>query len=255
MAETLEASAALAARSRELQRKLKTLRDSASEEALLGSLTTRRGELGAIHQRLTRQREQLKTLRDAGAEIAFTDEFFQFVFRQKREYEEIKTAFAEDERSMTEGTGRERFAKQKRFAEIFSDDMEARLKEAWQNYVRQRRFTLDDKLLTALERIPTYQSKIADIRDLNRRLFDQSTRLPANSAAIASLLALDRELRDAWRNLIGAGVPDAVQAFFKMLETGAAPLAMVTEEVRAWMIAANIMDSFTVGSRERRETR
>ena len=247
MAETL------ASRSRDLQHKLRMLRDSANEEALIGSLTTRRIELGAIHQRLTRLRGQIQILRNAGAQIPFTEEFFQFLHGQKQGYREIGAAFEADSRSLIEGEGRERFKEQKDFADKLGDQIEAILKEAWQKYVQQRRFALNDQRLETLACIPTFRTKIAGVREANRQLSEYCTKVPMNSAAIEKFLALNAALRVAWDDLKAEDIPEAAQTFLKMLGTGAAPLAMVTEEVRAWMIAEDIVNLFVVGIRERRE--
>jgi len=123
--------------------------------------------------------------------------------------------------------------------------LEGVLKVAWTGYAASRIPATNPAVLDALK--PAFPARVLEIRQKSDRVAEAAGRLPRTSEAIQAFEADAASLNEAWAQLDGGEVPQAVLAFLRATagEQGA-PLSMLTADVRGWLIGKGIADSFFV---------
>ncbi|HEU0301502.1 MAG TPA: hypothetical protein VFR37_18730 [Longimicrobium sp.] len=125
-------------------------------------------------------------------------------------------------------------------------DVDAELRSAWRRYVAGRIPSVNADLLDVLQQVPTFRHPVEVIRQRLRELRDQQEQLPASAAALEAVDRRVSEIDAAWHKLTSDEVPSAVIEFLRQAGVGGAPLSLLTDEVRDWLVSRRIDTSFRI---------
>lgn len=125
-------------------------------------------------------------------------------------------------------------------------DTEAELRNAWRRYVAGRIPSVNADLLDVLQQVPAFRHPVEVIRQRLRELRDQQEQLPPSAAALEAVDRRVGEIGAAWRKLTSDEVPPAVVDFLRQAGVGGAPLSLLTDEVRDWLVSRRIDGSFRI---------
>lgn len=118
--------------------------------------------------------------------------------------------------------------------------------DGWRDYVAANGPGGHDDILNALGELPQMRTGVNRIRGYRQKAAHLAASLPADpTAAVAQLKTLVMEHDAAWTELTADAVPSAVILFLRAAVHGA-PLSALTQEVRAWLEARNLLGSFKI---------
>ncbi len=120
------------------------------------------------------------------------------------------------------------------------------ISDAWRGYVTVNGPAGHDDILNALGELPQMRSGVNRIRGYRQQAAALTASLPADpAAAVAQLRTLVAAHDAAWTELTADTVPAPVIHFLRAAVTGV-PVSALTSEVRAWLDARNLLDSFKI---------
>lgn len=120
----------------------------------------------------------------------------------------------------------------------------------WRNYATERVPALDDTLLGALARIPTFSMPVSELRQEVFNLRQTGDRVPASEQAVKDFQARVDRVVALWAQVQDADVPSAVRDFLNATaSTTGAGLDTLTNEVFAWLRQHGLIGNFQVRTR------
>ncbi|GAN75848.1 hypothetical protein [Acidisphaera rubrifaciens] len=121
---------------------------------------------------------------------------------------------------------------------------------AWKRHVHESLPHVGIDLVQVLGQIPALKTRVEHFRALQAAAKAFADRLPTDSADLDAVERAAKACKDAWQALDADDIPAAVTRFLRgaTSETGAA-LDSLTDEVKTWLTAQNLMASFTVRAR------
>lgn len=123
----------------------------------------------------------------------------------------------------------------------------AAIVSGWQRYVSENAPAGSDEILEALGRLPQMRAGVARIRQCRQRVAALAATLPADPAqAVEQLRDLTREHRVAWTELTADSLPAGVVTFLRTCAGDGAPIVALTDEVRNWLVARDLLGSFRI---------
>lgn len=232
----LERAAALATEISSYQ-KLK----NAAEEA--DQFATRATQFGNVSLLITRLRETLRALADAGVAVDFVPGDGVGYADKARV---LREAIRADPAKLNDPPFDIKYAFMDRLNGIASAGHKA-AGAAWKTYVERRVTFGADDVLSALAQVPQFRGSVARIRQIRGDLAAFGADLPADpKEAIARLDALASQHETAWNTLAASDIPSSVVAFIRAAANSEALLSAFTPEVQQWLASRNLLDSFRI---------
>jgi hypothetical protein len=204
---------------------------------------TRANQFGDVSERLSRTRDALRRLKDAGIEVAFVPADAAGLAAKAKT---LRVAVQEDPAVLRDPPFDLKYQFTDRLVGLRSAADRA-MTEAWKRYVDERSDLHSDDVLNALAALPQFKLSVAKIRECRANIAALGASLPPDpSTAVARLSVLVHEHRTAWAELRADGIPDAVIAFLRACAAEGAPLSGLTDEVRSWLESRNLLNAFRI---------
>lgn len=119
--------------------------------------------------------------------------------------------------------------------------------EGWSRYVVENAPRGADGILDALGQLPQMRAGVARIRQCRQKVAALAAKVPADPAgAVEQVQSLAAEHRSAWAELAADSVPPSVLQFLRACAAEGAPITSLTEEVRTWLEAREVLGSFRI---------
>ncbi len=119
--------------------------------------------------------------------------------------------------------------------------------EAWEAYVEKRATFGADDVLSALAQVPQFRKSVDKIRQIRGEMADFGADLPADpKEAIARLDALVSQHEAEWNSLAASDIPSSVVAFIRAASNGDALLNAYTSEVKMWLESRGLLGAFRI---------
>ena len=208
-----------------------------------GQFQTRADQFGNVSERLTRTRDALRRLKDAGIGIAFVPADAAGLAAKAKT---LRAAVQNDPAVLRDPPFDLKYEFTDRLVSI-SSAADRAMDEAWKRYVCERSDLESDDVLNALAALPQFRASAAKIRQCRANIAALTASLPPEPAtAVARLSALVDEHRTVWAELTADGIPDAVIAFLRACAAEGAPLSGLTDELRSWLESRNLLSAFRI---------
>lgn len=118
---------------------------------------------------------------------------------------------------------------------------------AWKAYVDKRAAFGADDVLSALAQVPQFRTSVNKIRQIRSDVTAFGAGLPADTDdAIARLDALVTQHEAAWNALAASDIPSSVVAFIRAAANNDALLSAYTPEVQTWLESRNLLAAFRI---------
>ena len=118
---------------------------------------------------------------------------------------------------------------------------------AWRRHVDENSEHAPEEILSALAAIPDYQSTVAKIRLLQKRVSQLAETVPADPAsATQEIKRIAVEHREIWEMLTAGGIPEDVAVFLRACGLEGATLGSFTPSVAAWLGGRGLIHLFRV---------
>jgi uncharacterized damage-inducible protein DinB len=119
--------------------------------------------------------------------------------------------------------------------------------DAWTNYATEKLRTLPEELLSILQKIPAFAPTVNEVRSRAAALAQKSKTPPRSAEEFAAFQRALEEIDAAWRKLGSDNVPPEVVAFLReAVSQRGAPLELLTDSVRAWLVSHKVNPSFRI---------
>lgn len=232
----LERAAALAAKINTYQN-LK----SASEED--DKFATRAKQFSDASLLMTRLRETLSALGEAGVPVDFKSNDGLGYAEKARV---LRAAIEADPAKLNDPPFDIKYEFIDRLNGIASSGQKA-ASAAWKTYVDTRASFGADDVLSALAQVPQFRTSVVSIRKIRGDVAALGADLPSNpKGAIAKLDALISEHELAWTSLAASDIPPSVVAFIRAAANSDAMLSEYTPEVKSWLESRNLLGAFRI---------
>jgi hypothetical protein len=217
--------------------KLKSTADEADQFA------TRASQFGNIALLITRLRETLCALSEAGVPVEFEpSEGVGFAGKARVLREAIKA----DPAKLNDPPFDIKHGFADRLNSIAGAGHKAAI-GAWKAYVDKRADFGADDVLSALAQVQQLRTSVARIRQIRSNVAAFGASLPADlKEAIAQLDALISEHESAWKSLAASDIPSSVVAFIRAAANSDALLSSYTPEVQTWLESRNLLGAFRI---------
>jgi hypothetical protein len=121
------------------------------------------------------------------------------------------------------------------------------IEEGWRRFVAESAPSSSDEVLEALGKLPQMRAGVSRIRQCRQKVAALAATVPAEPAgAIEQLRGLAAEHGSAWAELTADTVPPSVLQFLRACAADGAPVTALTDEVRHWLEARELLDSFRI---------
>ena len=141
---------------------------------------------------------------------------------------------------------------QRRFVQDFTQKLNTACAEAWTEFVQRERPALDLGLLSTLSQVALMAPLVAGIRADLSYLENSGRVVPNTNEEATTFLETCRSVRRSWDELVGSGLSDEVESFFRALSLGTVPFSLLTDQVHLWINEKGLSGSFYVTTRPTR---
>jgi hypothetical protein len=122
------------------------------------------------------------------------------------------------------------------------------LRQAWRAYAEPKIPTVNDDVLTVLERLPALRESVQAIRRGLRELLGSLELLPTDEAFVPAFMRRAEEVRSAWDQFDEGHLPRGVLQFLKDAGSGGAALGELTPAVLTWLREHRLVGAFRIRS-------
>jgi hypothetical protein len=232
----LERAATLATKINTYQ-KLKNTAEEADQFA------TRATQFGNAAVLMTRLRETLDALADAGVQVDFEPSDGVGYADKARV---LREAIKADPAKLNDPPFDIKHAFTDRLNGIASAGDKA-ASSAWKAYVDQRAAFGADDVLSALAQVPQFRASVVKIRQIRSEVAAFGASLPADpKEAIGRLDALVNQHEAAWTALAASDIPSSVVSFIRAAANSDALLSAYTSEVKTWLEGRSLLGAFRI---------
>ncbi|PKP67373.1 MAG: hypothetical protein CVT87_00030 [Alphaproteobacteria bacterium HGW-Alphaproteobacteria-9] len=216
------------------------LKNTADEADQFG---TRAKQFETASLLISRLRETLAALKDAGVPVDFEpNDGLGYADKART----LREAIKEDPAKVSDPPFDIKHAFTDRLNNIASAGHKA-ASAAWKAYVDKRAAFGADDVLSALGQVPQFRQSVAKIRQIRGEVSAFGASLPADpKATIASLDSLVSRHEAAWSTLAASDIPSSVVSFIRAAANSEALLSGYTSEVQTWLEGRNLVGSFRV---------
>ncbi|HEY9697652.1 MAG TPA: hypothetical protein V6D10_10340 [Trichocoleus sp.] len=127
-----------------------------------------------------------------------------------------------------------------------ANSLEQNLSKAWATYCDQRMPSSNTEMLTVLGRIATLKHTVQTIQILSDVI--KKVAYPKSTEEFEQIEKKLTQLSESWNSLKSDDMPNMVQRFLRAAATEGAPVTLLTEEVKDWLIQRGLIDSFQIRS-------
>jgi hypothetical protein len=121
------------------------------------------------------------------------------------------------------------------------------IEEGWRRFVAANTPSSSDEVLEALGKLPQMRTGVDRIRQCRQRVAALAATVPPDPiAAIEQLRRLSAEHGSAWADLTADAVPPSVLQFLRACAAEGSPVTDLTDEVRHWLAARELLASFRI---------
>lgn len=125
--------------------------------------------------------------------------------------------------------------------------VDAVLQERWRRFVSENSPSGSDEVLDALDKLPQLRAGVAQIRQCRQKINALASSPPSDpTRAVTQLAEIAAEHQAAWSALTTDNLPPAVILFLRACAGEGAPVASLTDEVRNWLEARNLLSSLRI---------
>ncbi|TBO29286.1 hypothetical protein EYS42_12815 [Aquabacterium lacunae] len=217
-----------------------TLKSAAKEAEIV---RTRADQLGQVSALLAHARDALSRFTAAGVIVEFApaqaDDLLEKARRLRVIASEAPAALADPPFNFAhEFTNRLRG---------IATGADTAIQERWSHFIAENSPGGSDEVLDALGKLPQLRDGVTQIRQCRQKIKLLAATPPADPVqAVAQLRALVAEHQTAWSTLTTDNLPRAVILFLRACAGEGAPVTSLTEEVRDWLEARNLLGSLRI---------
>lgn len=232
----LERAAGIAERIERYQK----LKIAANEADLVSTRAAQIGEAAAL---LTQARVALSGFSKAGINIQYVPAAVQELTRKATK---LRTIAAEDPAGLANppfNVAHEFTNRLKGLGVAANQSM----KEGWSRFVAANSPSSSDEVLEALAKLPQMRAGVNRIRQCRQKVAELAATVPTDPAgAIEQLRGLSAEHGTAWTELTADAIPPSVLQFLRACAADGALVKALTDEVRDWLEARELLGSFRI---------
>lgn len=207
------------------------------------ALQTRAEQLSPVAEKLVGTAKTLAKIRKAGIVVAFVPKERDELGKRAAD---LLTELRADPNSLVNPAIDIKYQFIDRLLSVATAAQSASL-AAWRRHVTENSEHAPEEILSALAAIPDYQSTVAKIRLLQRRVSQLAETVPADPAsATQEIKRIAAEHREIWEMLTAGGIPDDVAAFLRACGLEGATLGSFTPSVAAWLGDRGLIHLFRV---------
>lgn len=207
------------------------------------ALQTRAEQLSPVAEKLTESAENLAKIRDVGIVVSFVPKEGAELGKRAAD---LLTALRADPNNLVTPAIDLKYQFIDRLLSVAAAAQSASL-AAWRRHVAENSEHAPEEILSALAAIPDYQSTVAKIRSLQKRVSLLADTVPADPAgSIEEIKRIATEHREIWERLTAGGIPEDVAAFLRACGLEGAALGSFTPNVAAWLGERGLVDLFRV---------
>ena len=207
------------------------------------ALQTRAEQLSPVAEKLVESAETLAKIRKAGIVVSFVPKEGDDLGKRATD---LLTALRADPNNLVNPTIDLKYQFIDRLLSVAAAAQSVSL-AAWQRHVAENSEHAPEEILSALAAIPDYQSTVAKIRSLQKRVSQLAETVPADPAsATEEIKRIAAEHREIWEMLTAGGIPEDVAGFLRACGLEGATLGSFTPSVAAWLGERGLVHLFRV---------
>lgn len=204
---------------------------------------TRANQFGGVAESITRARQALDKLVEAGVPLEFVPtEGVGYAAKAK----ELRAAINSNPAAINDPPFDLKYEFIDRLNAIVAKANQAMM-DAWKAYVAKRSDFGSDDVLSALAAVPQFRKSVARIRECRSDIAAIGNSLPSDpQVAVGRLDTLAAAHNAAWAELSAEDIPKSVLSFVRAAASEGAALATYTDEVRTWLESRNLLTPFRI---------
>ncbi len=204
---------------------------------------TRANQFGGVAESITRARQALNQLIEAGVPVDFKPtEGAGYAAKAK----DLRAAISSNPAAINDPPFDLKYEFIDRLNAIVAKANQAMM-NAWKAYVARRSDFGSDDVLSALAAVPQFRKSVARIRECRSDIAMIGNSMPSDpQVAVGRLDALVAAHNAAWAELSAEDIPKSVLSFVRAAASEGAPLATYTDEVRTWLESRSLLTAFRI---------
>lgn len=207
------------------------------------ALQTRADQLSPVAEKLVESAETLAKIRNAGIVVSFVPNEGDELGKRASD---LLTALRADPNNLVNPNIDLKYQFIDRLLSIAAAAQNVSL-AAWRRHVTENSEHAPDEILSALAAIPDYQSTVAKVRSLQKRVSVVAETIPADlTNATEEIKRMAAEHREIWEKVTAGGIPGDVAAFLRACGLEGAALGSFTPSVAAWLGERGLVHLFRV---------
>ncbi|MGJ4963327.1 hypothetical protein [Bradyrhizobium sp. HKCCYLRH3061] len=207
------------------------------------ALQTRADQLSPVADKLRESAETLAKIRKAGIVVSFVPKEGDELGKRATD---LLTALRSDPNNLVNPAIDLKYQFIDRLLSVATAAQSVSL-AAWRRHVAENSERAPEEILSALAAIPDYQSTVAKIRSLQKRVSQLAENIPADPAsATEEIKRIAAEHREIWETMTAGGIPEDVAAFLRACGLEGATLGSFTPSVAAWLSERGLVHLFRV---------
>ncbi|UWU92948.1 hypothetical protein [Bradyrhizobium sp. CB1015] len=207
------------------------------------ALQTRAEQLSPVAEKLAESAETLAKIRKAGIIVSFMPKERDELGKRTAD---LLTALRADPNNLVNPAIDLKYQFIDRLLSVATAAQSVSL-AAWRRHVAENSEHAPEEILSALAAIPDYQSTVARIRSLQKRVSHLAETVPADPANVTEeIKRIAAEHREIWEMLTEGGIPDDVTAFLRACGLDGATLGSFTPSVAAWLGERGLIHLFRI---------
>jgi len=204
---------------------------------------TRANQFGGVAERVTRARQALGQLVEAGVPVDFVPtEGAGYAAKAK----ELRAAINNNPAAINDPPFDLKYDFVDRLNAIVAKANQVMI-DAWKVYVVKRADFGSDDVLSALAAVPQFRKNVAKIREYRSDIATLGNSMPSDpQVAVARLDSLVAAHNAAWADLSAEDIPGNVISFIRAAANEGAQLTTYTDSVRTWFESRNLLSAFRI---------
>jgi len=204
---------------------------------------TRAKQLTEVAERITRVRQALDRLTNAGVDVRFEpSDGAAYAAKAKA----LRTALQAEPAVINNPPFDLKYEFADRLTGIATAADNA-MREAWIGYVAKRAAFGSEDVLTALAAVPQFRTSVAKIRRCRTEISSLRNGVPTDPNAVVERIdALVEEHDAAWSELSADDIPPSVISFIRAAAGQGAPVEALTAEVKNWLAGRGLLATFRI---------
>ena len=225
--------------SRELREQLEEVAKAEEREEIVKQLNARIEDLTACREEVLAVASAIGALRKRTAIVGDID--------GKKACERVaklRESLAVDPQSITKGRG---LTDMKNAFKRLAQQIEAAVETSWSQYKPKASPKVDASQLNQAEQQPAFQPAVKELRTKIKLAERASVSAPADEQGFSELETIWNRIRELTETLPAVADDPAIQEFLKAVNSqNGAPLELLTDEVRTWLLKNGMDDKYRI---------